>query len=193
MRAKCWIRLFMKTTLAVVLLARVCFPVACAQGQPTEPKRYYTSTARAQHLIDSVFPYDIRMMTMTSDTVLSKDALKNDKPLVMLFWLTTCGPCRAELEAFRVQYDSMQAVVPFRFVAISTDFADKEATIKQRAAKWPWPTYWDYNREFGLIMPGRLNGLPQLFVFDSAGQLRYHKRKYQTGDEWQVIEALRKL
>ena len=40
-------------------------------------------------------------------------------------------------------------------------------------------------------MPGRLNGLPQVFLLDKNGEIVYHKRKYLPGDEDKLFEAIK--
>ena len=49
--------------------------------------------------------------------------------------------------------------------------------------KWAWETFHDVRKEFGSVLPGELNGLPQVFIFDKNGEIAYQKRKYYPGDE----------
>lgn len=151
---------------------------------------------RSAQQIDTIYPYDLQFRTLNNDTLLSSEVLpKNGKPTVLLFWLTTCYPCRMELTALKEKYASMQEKADFNLIAISEDWTKNfEQVIKRtKEEAWPWPVYVDINREFGAFLPGELNGLPQTFIIDGNGKLVYHKKKYYTGDEEKLLEALQKL
>jgi hypothetical protein len=60
-----------------------------------------------------------------------------------------------------------------------------------RGEKWPFETYWDYNRNFGALMPGNLNGLPQTFIFDKNGKLTFSRRGYLPGYEATFFEKIK--
>ena len=114
---------------------------------------------------------------------------------MLLFWLTTCVPCRYEMKAIAEKYEGWTTQADFNFYAISTDFQKNYEAFKSVVAKneWGWETYHDTNREFRNIMPGQLNGLPQTFVLDKDGKIAYHKRKYRTGDEDKLFAEIQKL
>ena len=107
------------------------------------------------------------------------------KATVLLFWITTCGPCRMELKAISGKYEQWKKQLNFDFYAISTDFSDRQSDFQTRVneSNWQFPAYMDINREFRLLMDGGLNGLPQLFVVNNKGEVLYHTRKYRPGDE----------
>ena len=42
-------------------------------------------------------------------------------------------------------------------------------------------------------MPGNINGLPQVFLYDAEGNIVYHKRKYRSGDEDMLFEKIKAL
>jgi cytochrome c biogenesis protein CcmG, thiol:disulfide interchange protein DsbE len=180
---------------AILVLCATILIIKTATAQPPVSK-VYASTARQKSAIDTIYPFDIAMRTIQGDTLISNKALpSNSKPTVLFFWMTTCYPCRMELTSMRSLYDSLQAITPFNMVAISTDFPDRYPTVVERATAetWPWKTYYDLNREFMQVMPGGLNGLPQVFVLDTQGKIVYHKRKYNTGDEQLIFEAIQKV
>jgi cytochrome c biogenesis protein CcmG, thiol:disulfide interchange protein DsbE len=183
----------MKRALSILCASFLFLTIANAQPPVS---KVYPSTARQKSAIDTVYPFDISMRTIQGDTVLSNKVLpQNDKPTVLFFWMTTCYPCRMELTSMRSVYDSLQTITPFNMVAISTDFPDRYPQVVERATTetWPWQTYYDLNREFIQIMPGGLNGLPQVFLLNTQGQVVFHKRKYNTGDEQLIFEAIQKV
>jgi peroxiredoxin len=184
----------------IVLLSLLLTPVALKAGvtdtaAPTP--RYYTETSRQAHLIQKTFPFDIDLRDTAGNVKKSNILFKNktSKPTVLLFWLTTCFPCRMELEAINNAYPTWKNEVDFQLFAISTDFQDRYPQFIERVRKgnWLFEAYHDANREFRFVLPGELNGLPQLFVLDAAGNITYHKRRYRPGDENELFEHLKKM
>ena len=166
--------------------------VALADTQPKQPIVY--STSRPTDQINSTFPYDIELKDAKGQITPSTTLLNNTEgPTVLMFWLTTCAPCRMEMKAIAAKYAQWQQEVPFQLIAISTDFPKRYEKFVQMVEEnnWPWPSYHDHRREFRYVMPGRLNGLPQVFVMSSEGEVLYHKRKYLPGDEDKLFAAVK--
>ena len=163
-------------------------------------QHYYRSQARPLAEIKQTFPYDIELLARagSGDTLVttSTEVLgqhRGERPVVMLFWLTTCGPCRLELADLEQRMARWQQAYDFAFVPISIDFPKRRGAFHERAAAYPWTSYLDVNREFPLVMPGKLNGVPQLFVFDDEGEQVFYRRKYRTGDLEALEEVLGRL
>ena len=167
-----------------------------AQAAPALGQVYY-STARPLAEIDADYPFDIALVSSRGPgdtTVLtSADLLAphlGERPVVLMFWMTTCGPCRAELAELRRLVPEWQAAADFAFVPISLDFARGRAGFHAMAAGFPWTSYRDVDREFPRVMPGGLNGVPQIFVFDARGEPVFYRRKYRAGDLAALGEVL---
>lgn len=163
---------------------------------PPRRSNMVVSTARPKNKIKSTFPFDISMTNAKKEIFNSeKSLMSNGKPTVVLFWLTTCYPCRMELNAIKEAYPNWKKEADFNLVAISTDFQKNYDNFIKRVEieAWPWETFHDTNREFRLVMPGALNGLPQTFIFDKNGEIVYHKRKYTTGDEDILFKKVKEL
>ncbi len=177
-----------KLTLLLIFISTLVF----AQGT-TE---YYTSTARHPDEIEKKFPFNIDLKDVTGKIVNSKDLLKKHKvPTILVFWLTTCYPCRMEIQAYQQKYAQWKKDAKFRMIVISYDFPKNYDNYVKRVAeeKWEWETFYDVRREFGSVLPGELNGLPQVFVFDKNGELSYQKRKYYPGDEDALFQKVVEL
>jgi peroxiredoxin len=196
------IKMFYKYLITSFLTLKIS--LACAFTPPQYrasfdsilPRGYYLETARASQLIQKKFPFDIDLRDTSGRIVNSAKLLrKQNKPLVILFWLTTCPPCRLELEAIQREYTTWQREVPFRLIAISTDFSDNYPKFQQRVrdGKWQFEAYHDLNREFMYVMEGGLNGLPQLFILSPQGEVLYHKRRYNPGDEKELFEKIKTI
>ena len=162
-----------------------------------EPKsRVIMSTARPKSQMEQHYPFDIDLKTAEGKVVNSAEVLKkNGKPTIVLFWLTTCIPCRMELNAIKKIYEDYAKDRDFNMIAISTDFSKNYDQFVKRVNEsgWKFEAYNDMNREFRNVMPGGLNGLPQTFIFDADGNIVYHKRKYRTGDEIRLFEKAKAI
>jgi cytochrome c biogenesis protein CcmG/thiol:disulfide interchange protein DsbE len=186
----------------MAMVGAVCPSEAFGQSEPVAtptpaPSRnYYMDNARPANQIKAAYPYDIPLRNAQGDTLNSASVFANNgKPTVVMFWLTTCGPCRMELKAINEKFEGWKQQADFNLYAVSTDWEKNYPAFVSRVqeAKWPFPAYHDLNREFHLIMPGALNGLPQVFVLDKAGNIAYHTRKYMPGDEDKLFEEIKKL
>ncbi len=143
----------------------------------------------------STYPFGITLTAPADSSQHSTNVLlSGEKPTVLAFWLTTCMPCMAELGAYAQNFAAWQQQVDFRLLAVSIDFPERFAKVRQVAndKKWPFPVYWDGQRAFKNILPGGLNGLPQVFVFDKKGNLVWQHRKYTAGDEVEMFEAVKR-
>jgi len=157
---------------------------------------YAIDTSRPAQEIKKDYPYDIELKTAEGKTINSADILKtNGKPTVLLFWLTTCVPCRYEMKAISEKFDGWKKEADFNFYAISTDFQKNYQRFVERVkqSNWSFEAYHDVNREFRYVMPGELNGLPQSFILDKDGRIVFHKRKYRGGDEELLFEKIKLL
>jgi thiol-disulfide isomerase/thioredoxin len=142
------------------------------------------------------FPFNMALLTPDSVAFRSTELLHKGKPTVLAFWLTTCMPCRMEFEAYKANLANWQKEVDFQLFGISIDFPQrfKQISTLARENKWPFPVYWDKTRAFTEILPGNLNGLPQVFLFDRTGSLVWRHKGYRPGDEaelWSKIQDLK--
>lgn len=155
------------------------------------------STARPIEEMAADYPFDIALVssrgpgdtaTLTTDDLLRPHLGK--RPVVLMFWMTTCGPCRAELAELERRLPDWHAAADFAFVPISLDFPRRRAAFHARAGAYPWTSYLDVDRESPKVLPGGLNGVPQVFVFDADGRQVFHRRKYRAGDLDALAEVL---
>lgn len=187
-----------KIIFAIVALSFVVvLPAQTAKKTPPQYKAWATPPPafRPSNQINKTFPFDIALKDTAGTIFNSADLLKtNDKPLVLMFWLTTCGPCRMELDAYKANYDAWKKETDFRLIAISTDFPQNAENFVKRAkiGEWQFETYHDYQREFGAVMPGELNGLPQVFILDKKGNIVYHHKRFTPGDEVELFAEIKK-
>ena len=162
----------------------------------TAEKSSFQYAPRPDEQIKKQFPFDIPLSDIKDNITNSAKVLaNNDKPLVVFFWMTTCGPCREELTAIKGKYEAWQKEAPFRMIAMSIDFPQRHEAFKNRVDTegWLWEAYHDWNREFTAVMPEGLNGVPQVFLFDKNGKIVYHHRKYWEGDEDELFQKIKEV
>jgi cytochrome c biogenesis protein CcmG/thiol:disulfide interchange protein DsbE len=139
------------------------------------------------------YPYQIELKDSLGQIhYFSELVNKDSKATVLLFWVTTCLPCRMELDAISDKFNKWKKLVDFNFYAISMDNPDREEKFNTRVkiSHWTYPAYFDYKWGFKSVMDGGLVGLPQIFVLDKNGQVIYHTKKYQSGDEDKLFELI---
>lgn len=174
-------------------IALLCLVAGCKS--PSEPANIPVKAVNATRPSDpSQYPFDVSLKDPFDKTYASFEILpKQDKPTVVLFWLTTCKPCARELAAIHQNFNSWQTQVPFHLVALSEDHINEYKTFVDRVKKeqWPFESYMDTERRFQDLLPGNLNGLPQTFIFDKQGNLTWKKRGFLPGDEAQYLEKIK--
>jgi cytochrome c biogenesis protein CcmG, thiol:disulfide interchange protein DsbE len=141
------------------------------------------------------YPFRATLYRPDSSAVASEKVLASGKPTVLAFWLTTCMPCMSEFEAYSKKYAEWMASGDFQLIGISIDFPNRFHQIAPMVAekKWPFPVYWDRERTFKQVLPGGLNGLPQVFVFNRKGALVWQHKGYRPGFEdelWSKVQEL---
>lgn len=154
-----------------------------------------------KYVLDTVYPYNILLADMdssrffTSEQVLAQPEKGPKQPIVLAFWLTTCGPCRAELTTYAAQYEAWRKQANFRILAISLDYPHRFRDIARIARElgFPFEVYWDVHRFFRVVMPGGLNGLPQIFLLDKEGKIAYHQKGFRPGDEQRLFQKILEL
>ena len=171
--------------------------LAAASASLAHAQRVFASRARPVDSIAEAYPFDLALTgsrgaadTLATDTERLLAPHLGQRPVVLLFWMTTCGPCRLELRDLEARLPGWHAAVDFAFVPVSLDFPSRRAAFHARAADYPWISYLDERREFPRVVPGGLNGVPQVFVYDAAGELAFHRRKYRAGDLDALAAAL---
>lgn len=127
------------------------------------------------------------------DEIRISDFVSLNKPLVISFWATYCGPCLEEFDAVSEHYDQWKKEVDFEFIAVSIDDARSAAKVKSLASgrKWPFIVLIDENQDVKRAM--NVTGIPFCFIFDKNGKYVYKHSGYLPGDEFIILKELKKL
>ncbi len=197
-------------TKQILLLIFILLSAACKTSvEETNQEKSNTTSSKTNHQttapatqqlssneLNTSFPFDIKLKDADGKIHNSADIFKlNGKPTVLMFWLTTCGPCHQKLNAITPLYTEWAKEADFNIYAISGDFPKNYGKFVEhtKAKNWPWETYNDVTRSFRDVLPGKLNGYPQTFIFDEAGKLVYQDKKYRRGDEVRLFDTIKEI
>ncbi len=122
-----------------------------------------------------------KAMVLAGKTMEGKDFSTKEyagKVVLVDFWATWCGPCRAELPRVKAMYEKYHEK-GLEIVGISCD-GDGDALAKYTKENgMPWVQLWDKEKQSGkaeawhaLATEWKVNGIPQMFLIDRKGVLR---------------------
>lgn len=116
---------------------------------------------------------------------------KSDKPVIVSFWATWCGPCLKELEAINKVYDKWQKETGVELVAVSIDDSRTRSRVKPlvNGKAWDYTILLDENQELKRAM-NVIN--PPYTVVVYKGQIVYSHTGYTPGTENELYKELKK-
>lgn len=106
--------------------------------------------------------------------------------LVVNFWASWCGPCRAEMPSLQ-QLDNQLRGKGVRVVAVSIDQDRRLAQEFVRGIRIKFPVYFDAGGGYSTRALG-LYTLPETFVVDAAGVIR---ARVSGARDWSSPDAIR--
>lgn len=132
-------------------------------NQKTEEKTAVTSEKPKQKALDfEVFSENGESVTLSE---------KTGKPVVINFWATWCGPCRAELPAFESMYKKYQDKVEFMMVNLTDGMREKKEDVKAFITdnNYSFPVFYDSNQSAAYVY--NITSVPLTVFVDADGNI----------------------
>ena len=106
------------------------------------------------------------------------------KPVLLTFWASWCGPCRAELPALS---DYQQQHPELAIYAVNVDRDRRKADAFLRQVKFTLPIIWDNNSE--AMGQYDVLSMPTMFLLDGNGTLKWRKTGYSKQNGLKELDA----
>lgn len=90
------------------------------------------------------------------------------KPVVLVFWASWCGPCREKVPALKALYEAKKDSVDILAVSVDQDARDAMGFVMQNEINYK--VVLDRNdiaRQYGVW------GIPRIFIVDKTGMIRF--------------------
>lgn len=146
-----------------------------------------TNSAVSQTRLPNVSLKDINGRTVNISKYNS-----SDKPVIVSFWATWCGPCIKELKAIKEVYPQWQKEFGVELVAVSIDDAKTRNRVKPQVsgAGWDYTILLDENHELKRAM--NVANVPYTVIM-YKGKVMFKHSNYTPGIENKIYEELKSL
>ncbi len=131
---------------------------------------------------------DFSLSSLDGHTVALAD-FRGKQKVVVTFWASWCGPCRAEMPVLESLYQrGHKPGADFEIVAISIDDDRPSAAAFAAQMKMPFPVLLDPTQKAAAAFD--VESIPTLFVIDTGGKVVMGKAGFDPGTEMILAQQL---
>lgn len=96
---------------------------------------------------------------------------KTDRPVIVNFWATWCGPCKMEMPAFELLYHEYKDEINFMMVNLTDGYRDTVQKVDKFIAdnEYTFPVYYDLNSEAAYTYG--VSSVPATLFINSRGEI----------------------
>lgn len=130
----------------------------------------YSALAKAPAPLGDVYAQGNELLPGELDAYEARLAELKGRPVVVNFWASWCGPCRAEFPHFQDAAAKMGTKIAF----LGVDVTDSDDSAEMFLAEnpLPYPSYLDPDSDIRDTLPVR-SGLPATAFYTADGELSY--------------------
>jgi len=116
----------------------------------------------------------------------------SEKPVIISFWATWCGPCIKELKAIHEVYAKWQKEFGVELVAVSIDDAKTKNRVKPQVngSGWKYTILLDENHDLKRAL--NVTNVPYTLIM-YKGKVMFKHSNYTPGIETKIYEELKSL
>lgn len=165
----------MKHLFSIIALVLLCACTVTAQDAPTRLPKV--------------------VITDVNGHAVSADSLSNgDKPMLISFFATWCGPCRRELSEVAPKLPDWNKETGVKLVVVSLDDPAQTDNVIEFAKGLGLDTadlYFDTTKAFAKAMG--VSGIPHMLYLDGKGNVVNTSVGYAPGHDGEIIERVREI
>ncbi len=132
----------------------------------------------------------VKVQKLDGTTIDMKEVTNDGKPMIINFWATWCGPCKAELSTIHDEYPDWVEETGVKLVAVSIDDSRTMSRVKPYVDTqgWDYEIILDPNGDLKRAM--NVGNPPFTFLVNGEGKIVYKHTGYAPGDEEELYEKL---
>jgi thiol-disulfide isomerase/thioredoxin len=132
-------------------------------------------------------PVNLQQLTQDLKPLKNLPALHEDRPRIMHFWASWCGPCRQEFPSLLETLPELSTKADFFLVSEDEDPAAYSNFLKNVDPQLRWGELYSLDAKQTLSRQFQINQLPETLIFDSNNRLI---RKISGSMNWQNSKNL---
>lgn len=146
------------------------------------------------------FTYSGFVKKLDGDSISIASFSNGNQPLLIVFWATTCMPCKEELDSLNSYYSQWQQETGVKLIAISIDkYPDRYEVVKKTVAshEWKFDVYIDNNEELyplisTKILGKKITSVPKTYIYNKQMEEVYYFNGFPVHEQRNFYNGMKK-